>query len=140
MDAFIEFCMSGSGGAAGHWKTPDPGCYLDKVHPGVEPTQAIVDQRFLPRAREGLIKFIMVKENPYQIIHSKPDGQNVLYEPNNSKFKDIYDSFIVHDLPVLPKALSLRHNNPLPALWSAEFVAYDSQGLEGEYVDPELGE
>merc|ERR1719191_993419 len=66
---FLEFCINGPGGKAGQWKSTFPGKYLEG---GKEAGGQLVDQRLLPRIKEGEVRMQMVKDELFAIIHKKP--------------------------------------------------------------------
>merc|ERR1719191_1016962 len=66
---FLAFCVNGPGGKAGEWKSTFPGKYLEG---GKEAGGQLVDQRLLPRIKEGEVRMQMVKDELFAIIHKKP--------------------------------------------------------------------
>merc|ERR1719413_62793 len=93
---FLEFCISGPGGKAGEWKSTFPGKYLEG---GKEAGGQLVDQRLLPRIKEGEVRMQMVKDELFAIIHKKPQegglsavggiADYTFYEPNDPKYADL---------------------------------------------------
>merc|ERR1712134_252584 len=68
---FLEFCVRGPGGKAGEWRSTFPGKYLEG---GKEAGGQLVDQRLLPRIKEGEVRMLMVKDTLFMIVHKIPDG------------------------------------------------------------------
>ena len=65
---FIEFCTAGVSEASGEWSSARPGGYLR----GRSADAHLVDQRLLPRVKEGEVRMLMVRDTLFEIIHKKP--------------------------------------------------------------------
>merc|ERR1719311_1521790 len=139
---FLAFCVDGPGGKAGEWKSVFPGKYLEG---GKEAGGQLVDQRLCPRIKEGEVRVLMVGDVSQMIIHKKPTGGGLsavggnsdytYYEPNDPKYKFLYD-IVKASIPKLMKVLDLK-GEPLPILWTADFIPKDAEdGSPGktEYV------
>merc|ERR1712060_552164 len=128
---FLTFCISGSGGMAGEWKSVFNGKYLEG---GVEAGGQLVDQRLLPRISEGEVRMLMVKNALFQIIHKKPQegglsavgGINIptFYKPDAPEYADLRAKFVDHDIPILMNTMGLG-GQPLPLLWTGDFIPAD---------------
>merc|ERR1712222_170327 len=116
---FLEFCINGPGGKAGEWKSVFPGEYLKG---GKEAGGQLVDQRLLPRIKEGEVRMQMVKDELFAIIHKKPIGGGLsavggisdytFYSPDAPEFADLRKKF-ESDIPKIMKSMGLE-NEPLP--------------------------
>merc|ERR1712176_810678 len=140
---FLTFCVDGPDGeGAGEWKSTFPGKYLEG---GKEAGGQLVDQRLCPRISEGEVRVLMVGDVSQMIIHKKPSGGGLsavggnsdytYYEPNDPKYKFLYD-IVKASIPKLMKVLDLK-GEPLPVLWTADFIPKDAEdGTPGktEYV------
>ena len=133
---FIEFCVNGSGSpGAGRWRSARGGGYL----PGRSSGAHVVDQRLLPRVKEGEVRMLMVRDALFQIIHKKPrDGglsavgtlnESTFYEPECDAFAALREKFLGEDLPELLKVLGLD-GEPLPLIWTADFIPCDDPRAE----------
>ena len=138
---FLTFCVDGPGGAAGTWKSTFPGKYLEG---GKEAGGQLVDQRLLPRIEEGEVRVLMVGDVTHMIIHKKPLGglsavggnsEYTYYKPGCEEYRDL-EQRLHRDLPLLLDRLGLK-GEPLPLLWTADFIPKDAEdGTPGktEYV------
>merc|ERR1719159_709158 len=127
---FLEFCMRGPGGKAGKWESTFPGKYLEG---GKEAGGQLVDQRLLPRIKEGEVRMQMVKDELFAIIHKKPKeggmsavggiADYTFYEPDAPEFADL-KAKLYGDIPKMMEAMGLA-GEPLPILWTADFIPVD---------------
>ena len=140
---FITFCAKGPGGEAGEWASNFPGKYLGAENdPGM-----LIDQRLLPRVKEGEIRVLMVADKCQMIIHKKPINNglstispNAVYtfhSPDAPQYADL-QARLLKDLPHLMETLGLQ-GEPLPLLWTADYIPKDPEtprygGVETEYV------
>lgn len=128
---FLEFCMRGPGGKAGEWKSTFPGKYLEG---GRQAGGQLVDQRLLPRIKEGEVRMQMVKDELFAIIHKKPRGGGLsavggiadytFYSPDSKKYADL-KAKLYEDLPKMMNSMGLA-GEPLPILWTADFIPVDN--------------
>jgi len=140
---FLTFCVDGPDAkGAGSWKSVFPGKYLEG---GKEAGGQLVDQRLCPRISEGEVRVLMVGDVSQMIIHKKPTGGGLsavggnsdytYYEPTDPKYAFLYD-IVKRSIPKLMKVLDLK-GEPLPILWTADFIPKDAEdGSPGktEYV------
>merc|ERR1719281_1750643 len=140
---FLTFCVDGpSAPGAGSWKSAFPGKYLEG---GKEAGGQLVDQRLCPRISEGEVRVLMVGDVSQMIIHKKPTGGGLsavggnsaytYYLPEDPKYKFLYD-IVTASIPKLMKVLDLK-GEPLPVLWTADFIpkdAEDGSPRKTEYV------
>jgi len=140
---FLTFCVDGPDApGAGSWKSVFPGKYLEG---GKAAGGQLVDQRLCPRIKEGEVRVLMVGDVSQMIIHKKPSGGGLsavggnsdytYYEPTDPKYKFLYD-IVTASIPKLMKLLELK-GEPLPVLWTADFIPKDAEdGTPGktEYV------
>merc|ERR1712107_421434 len=140
---FLTFCVDGSDApGAGSWKSVFPGKYLEG---GKAAGGQLVDQRLCPRISEGEVRVLMVGDVSQMIIHKKPTGGGLsavggnsaytYYLPEDPKYKFLYD-IVTASIPKLMKVLDLK-GEPLPVLWTADFIPKDAEdGTPGktEYV------
>merc|ERR1719420_1744195 len=127
---FLEFCVNGPGGKAGQWKSTFPGKYLEG---GKEAGGQLVDQRLLPRIKEGEVRMQMVKDELFAIIHKKPKegglsavggiADYTFYEPDAPEFAAL-KAALYKDIPKMMAAMGLS-GEPLPILWTADFIPVD---------------
>merc|ERR1719343_562561 len=120
---FLEFCVNGPGGKAGEWKSTFPGKYLEG---GKEAGGQLVDQRLLPRIKEGEVRMQMVKDELFAIIHKKPQegglsavggiADYTFYEPNDPLYATLKKA-LYKDIPTMMDAMGLG-GEPLPVLWT----------------------
>ena len=104
---FLEFCVNGPTAKAGTWKSTFPGQYLKG---GKEAGGQLVDQRLLPRIKEGEVRMQMVKDTLFAIIHKKPTGggmsavggiaEYTFYTPDEPLYADLRAKFD-EDIPCL---------------------------------------
>jgi hypothetical protein len=139
---FLEFCVNGPTPKAGTWTSVFPGQYLAG---GKEAGGQLVDQRLLPRIVEGEVRMLMVKDTLFMIVHKIPDGgfsavggiaKYAFYQPGCPEFASLEKKFIGEDVSKLKKALDIE-DQPLPLLWTADFIPKDAEdGTPGvtEYV------
>merc|ERR1712019_204979 len=140
---FLKFCVDGPDApGAGTWKSVFPGKYLEG---GKEAGGQLVDQRLCPRIKEGEVRVLMVGDESQMIIHKKPTGGGLsavggnsaytYYEPTDPKYAFLYD-IVKRSIPKLMEVLDLV-GEPLPVLWTADFIPKDAEdGSPGktEYV------
>lgn len=122
---FLTFCVHGpSHPAAGKWQSSFPGKYLEG---GKEAGGQLVDQRLLPRIKEGEVRCLLVGDVVQMIIHKKPEGglsavggnsAYTYYKPGCSEYRQLENS-LKADIPKLLEAMELG-GEPLPLLWTAE--------------------
>merc|ERR550537_373227 len=127
---FLAFCVNGPGGKAGTWKSTFPGKYLEG---GKEAGGQLVDQRLLPRIKEGEVRMQMVKDQLFAIIHKKPQegglsavggiADYTFYGPNDKKYADLKKA-LYKDIPKMMEAMGLA-GEPLPVLWTADYIPVD---------------
>eukprot|EP00746_Dinoflagellata_sp_MGD_P018148 gnl/MRDRNA2_/MRDRNA2_142083_c0_seq1.p1 gnl/MRDRNA2_/MRDRNA2_142083_c0~~gnl/MRDRNA2_/MRDRNA2_142083_c0_seq1.p1 ORF type:complete len:487 (-),score=113.87 gnl/MRDRNA2_/MRDRNA2_142083_c0_seq1:10-1470(-) len=139
---FLEFCVHGPSTFSGTWDSVFPGQYLAG---GKDAGGQLVDQRLLPRIVEGEVRMLMVKDTLFMIVHKIPDGgmsavggiaKYKFYEPGAPEFADLENKFLKEDMGKLKKALGIEEQ-PLPLLWTADFIPKDAEdGTPGktEYV------
>jgi len=106
----------------------------------------LVDQRFLPRIKEGEVRALMIGDNPIELIHKKPacggisatlksGAEYVRYAPTDQKFALLMEYF-KEDLPKLMNALDIGEE--LPLIWTVDFIPGPKKGghdtfLVGEF-------
>merc|ERR1712118_583757 len=128
---FITFCVHGpSHPDAGTWKSTFPGEYLEG---GKEAGGQLVDQRLLPRIKEGEVRMQMVEDELFAIIHKKPQSGGMsavggiadytFYEPDAPEFAEL-KAKLYGDIPSMMSAMGLA-GEPLPILWTADFIPVD---------------
>merc|ERR1719409_425979 len=93
---FLAFCVDGpKSPKAGTWTSTFPGEYLKG---GKEAGGQLVDQRLLPRIKEGEVRMLMAGDTCQMAIHKKPlDGLSAVggnseytyYKPTDEKYKDM---------------------------------------------------
>merc|ERR1711988_1506355 len=126
---FIEFCVNGRSDKSGTWTSKGTGNYLEG---GKEAGGQFVDQRFCPRIVEGELRYNMVNDTPYAIIHKKPKeggisavgGTGSIYTyfgPDAPEYADLIEKFTKKDCPHLMATLGLP-SEPLPLWWTADFI------------------
>jgi hypothetical protein len=128
---------------AGEWKSTFPGKYLEG---GKAAGGQLVDQRLLPRISEGEVRMLMVGPNLQMMVHKKPEGGGLsavggnsaytFYKPGDPHLAELEEKFVKHDIPQLKKALEIE-NDPLPILWTGDFIPADAEGGKTQYI---LGE
>merc|ERR550514_344715 len=112
---FLTFCVGGPDApGAGTWNSVFPGKYLEG---GKEAGGQLVDQRLLPRIKEGEVRVLMAGDTCQMIIHKKPDGGGLsavggnslytYYEPTDPKYADLLAK-LYSDIPHLLEALDLK--------------------------------
>ena len=145
---FLAFCVSGADAPdAGTWRSNHPGGFFadgeekdDSGDASSEPSGVpaaghVVDQRLLPRIEEGEVRLLMVRDSIFQIVHKKPrDGgmsavgtlvdAPTFFEPDAPEYAELRGLFLEADLPLLKQALGLE-SEPLPLLWTADFIPRD---------------
>merc|ERR1712080_99454 len=98
------------------------------------------DQRLLPRISEGEVRCLMTGDTCQMIIHKKPEGglsavggnsAYTYYEPGDPKYSDLLAK-LMKDIPELMKVLDLV-GEPLPLLWSADYIPKDPEDEVGEF-------
>merc|ERR1712216_812993 len=125
---FLTFCVHGpSHPEAGTWKSTFPGEYLKG---GKEAGGQLVDQRLLPRIKEGEVRMQMVKDQLFACIHKKPQegglsavggiADYTFYGPNDPKYADLKKALYA-DIPKMMEAMGLA-GEPLPVLWTADYI------------------
>ena len=124
---FIEFCVRGPGGAAGEWQSRSAGAYLKHSH--------VVDQRLLPRISEGEVRLLLVGDSVQSIVHKKPLGKGMSavgskavdthYIPGCKEYAGV-EASLRKNVPPMMTALQLE-GQPLPLLWSADFIPKDAE-------------
>ena len=130
---FIEFCTAGVSEASGEWSSARPGGYLR----GRSADAHLVDQRLLPRVKEGEVRMLMVRDTLFEIIHKKPaeGGMSAVggtgaalafYPPDAPEYADLRATFLGEDAPRLLEVLGLR-GQPLPLIWTADFIPADGE-------------
>jgi hypothetical protein len=129
---FIAFCADGPSPDAGEWKSTCPGKYFAEGKAG---GGQVVDQRLLPRIVEGEVRMLMVGDQLQMIIHHKPEAgglsatggsltSQTYFRPGCKEYTELEACFVGHDLPLLKKALHIE-NEPLPLIWTADFIPKD---------------
>merc|ERR1712187_608676 len=129
----LTFCVDGPDApGAGTWKSVFPGQYLEG---GKEAGGQLVDQRLCPRIKEGEVRVLMVGDVSQMIIHKKPTGGGLSavggnsayteYEPTDPKYAFLYD-IVQKSIPELLDVLDLK-GEPLPVLWTADFIPKDAE-------------
>ena len=152
---FLAFCVSGADApGAGAWESSHPGGFFDDASSTSSATSSatssrdekrddaattaaahVVDQRLLPRIAEGEVRLLMVREEVFQIVHKKPreGGMSAVgtlveaptfFEPDAPEYAALRARFVEGDLPRLKQALGLE-TEPLPLLWTADFIPRD---------------
>ena len=144
VNEFLAFCIDGPGGeVAGEWDSKFPGEYLKG---GQEAGGQLVDQRLLPRISEGEVRCMTVGDECQSIIHKQPDGEGNLsavgglaeytyYKPEDPKYADLL-SKLKADIPQLLEVMGLV-GNPLPLLWTADYIPKDPEDRATATVDTE---
>ena len=157
---FLAFCVSGANATdAGTWRSNHPGGFFaNETEDASSTTRArassassnegvpavvghVVDQRLLPRISEGEVRLLMVRDAVFQIVHKKPrDGgmsavgtlvdSPTFFEPDAPEYAELRASFVDGDLPRLKQALGLE-TEPLPLLWTADFIPRDDDDDDG---------
>merc|ERR1711998_557197 len=139
---FLEFCVNGPTSKAGSWTSTFPGKYLEG---GKEAGGQLVDQRLLPRIKEGEVRLPMVKDVLFAIIHKKPQegglsavggiSDYTYYGPDAPEYAGLAAN-LKRDIPDLKRVLGMEGES-LPLLWTADFIPKDAEdGTPGvtEYV------
>ena len=117
---FAAFCADGAGGAAGAWASP--GGYLR--------SGPVVRMDYLPRAREGELRFVMVGSavhgvEPYTMSAAPGGGWvDACARPPAAATVAALRRDFAAALPGIRAALGLAE---LPALWTADFIAVDGR-------------
>merc|ERR1711871_1541831 len=112
---FIEFCVNGRSDKSGEWTSKGVGKYLEG---GKAAGGQLVDQRFCPRIVEGELRYNCVADALVGIIHKKPKEGGIsavggtgsiytFYGPEEPKFANLTNNFMVKDLPLVMPALGL---------------------------------
>merc|ERR1712196_358348 len=128
---FLVFCNEGPDAeGAGEWKSTFPGQYLKG---GKEAGGQLVDQRLLPRIKEGEVRMQMVKNELFAIIHKKPVGEGMsavggvadytFFKPDAPEFAELKAKF-ENDIPSIMGAMGLG-DEPLPLFWTGDFIPVD---------------
>jgi hypothetical protein len=136
---FIEFCVNGRTDKSGEWTSKGTGKYLEG---GKAAGGMLVDQRFCPRIVEGELRYNMVVDALVGIIHKKPKEGGIsavggtgsiytFYGPEETKFKNLTDGFLVKDLPHVMPALGLAEE-PIPLWWTTDFILASPEGTPAE--------
>ena len=139
---FIEFCVNGRTGKSGEWASKGTSKYPEG---GKAAGGQLVDQRFCPRIVEGEVRLLMVRDSLYQIVHKKPreGGMSAVgtlvdapsyFEPDAPEYAALRNRFVSTDLPKLKRSLGLE-NEPLPLLWTADFIPRDGDGDGDEHSE-----
>ena len=124
---FLKFCVVGPNApGAGSWTSTSQGKYPDGA--GGE----LLDQRLLPRTDEGQLRVLMAGDQMQMFIHKKPmvGGKSfyTYYEPGGCvEYADLENRFMNEDVPKIVLALA-RQNDPLPVVWTGDFVPKDAEG------------
>merc|ERR1711871_1858294 len=112
---FVEFCINGRTDKSGEWTSKGVGKYLEG---GKAAGGQLVDQRFCPRIVEGELRYNCVADELVGIIHKKPKEGGIsavggtgsvytFYGPDEPKFANLTENFLVKDLPLVMPALGL---------------------------------
>ena len=90
---------------------------------------------------------LMVGPVLQMMVHKKPDGGGLsavggnslytFYKPGAPEYADLEDKFVKHDIPLVMAALGIE-NDPLPILWTGDFIPMD--GAEPGKTEYILGE
>merc|ERR1711871_1853305 len=144
---FIEFCVSGRTGKSGEWTSKGVGKYLEG---GKAAGGQLVDQRFCPRIVEGELRYNCVADALVGIIHKKPKEGGIsavggtgsiytFYGPEEPKFANLTNNFMVKDLPLVMPALGLA-DEPIPLWWTSDFILASPEGTPAEEEKWIIGE
>lgn len=156
---FLAFCVKGADAPeAGTWRSNHPGGFFrDETALSAEVSTCsakksstaaavhVVDQRLLPRIVEGEVRLLMVRDSLYQIVHKKPreGGMSAVgtlvdapsyFEPDAPEYAALRNRFVSTDLPRLKRSLGLE-TEPLPLLWTADFIPRDGDGDGDEHSE-----
>jgi len=156
---FLAFCVKGADAPeAGTWRSNHPGGFFrDETALSAEVSSCsakksstaaavhVVDQRLLPRIVEGEVRLLMVRDSLYQIVHKKPreGGMSAVgtlvdapsyFEPDAPEYAALRNRFVSTDLPRLKRSLGLE-TEPLPLLWTADFIPRDGDGDGDEHSE-----
>merc|ERR1719197_2315732 len=126
---FIEFCINGRNAKSGTWTSKGTGKYLEG---GKAAGGQLVDQRFCPRIVEGELRYNLVGDTLYGIIHKKPKEGGIsavggtgsiytYYQPKEKKFATLTKDYMTGDLTKLMTTLGLD-NEPIPLWWTTDFI------------------
>ena len=98
----------------------------------------LLDQRFLPRIKEGEVRLLMLDETPINVVHKKPaegadafsatlfSGAKYRYD-QPSEWPELIKNFLA-DLPAINDKLGSYQNFPL--IWTADFILDDKNGKD----------
>jgi len=126
---FVEFCLNGRTAKSGTWTSKGVGKYLEG---GKEAGGQLVDQRFCPRIVEGELRYNMIGDSLFGIIHKKPKEGGIsavsgtgsiytFYGPKEKKFANLTKNFLGTDLAKCMPALGLEQE-PIPLWWTSDFI------------------
>lgn len=104
----------------------------------------LVDQRFMPRIKEGEIRILMVSDKPVFVVHKKPaEGADAFSATLFSGAKYTYDKpedwqelvdMFISELPTISEELG---GFDIPLIWTADFMLDWDENKNDTYV---LGE
>lgn len=106
----------------------------------------MLDQRFLPRIKEGEIRVLMLNDTPVNVVHKKPaegadafsatlfSGAKYTYEPPEN-WPQLLEPFVA-DLPDINAKLGGYPS--LPLIWTADFILDTAEDGSDAYVLGEL--
>merc|ERR1712159_829297 len=135
----IEFCVNGRSDKSGEWTSKGVGKYLEG---GKEAGGQLVDQRFCPRIVEGELRYNCIGPELVGIIHKKPKAGGIsavsgtgsvytFYRPDEPKFKNLTENFLVKDINHVMPALGLG-DEPIPIWWTTDFILASPEGTPSE--------
>lgn len=140
---FLTFCVEGPDHPdAGKWTSTFPGQYLKG---GKEAGGQLVDQRLLPRISEGEVRVLMSGDTCQMCIHKKPEGglsavggnsAYTFYDPSDPKYADLLAKLMKDIENGIMDALDLK-GEPLPLLWTCDYIPKDPENPETAKVDTE---
>lgn len=123
------------------------GDFLDFCNKYIEgPGGMMLDQRFLPRIKEGEVRVLMLNDKPVNVVHKKPaegadafsatlfSGAKYTYEPPED-WPQLLEPF-VEELPLINEKLGGYPS--LPLIWTADFILDTGPDGEDTYVLGEL--
>ena len=138
---FLTFCVHGPAHPeAGTWQSVFPGQYLKG---GVAAGGQLVDQRLLPRIKEGEVRVLMSGDTCQMIIHKMPEGGGMsavggqaaytFYKPSDPLYNDLLKK-LLHDIDNgLMDVLGLQ-GEALPLLWTCDYIPKDPEGWDKPYT------